>query len=135
MLAGERAGARVVEHGAARGEEDAPRPIGPSDVLDRRHQGLRHHHHALAAAVGRVVDLQMTPAGIVAQLVEGDLDHAACPRPGEHAGGERRAEDLRKERQNVDPHAWPAPTSAELRAAPPASRRSCRSAPRLDDRV
>ena len=72
------------------------------DVLDRRHQRLGLHHHALATAVGHVVHLQVATAGVVAQLVQRHLQHAELARPLERTDGERPAEHLGEERDDVD---------------------------------
>jgi hypothetical protein len=64
---------------------------------------LRSHDHARAATVWSVVDSAMTVEGVVAEIVDAEVDEAALPRPAEQ-GDIEHGEELRKDRHDVDAH-------------------------------
>ncbi len=73
-------------------------------ALDRRDQRVRLHHHARAAAVRRVVDGAVAIAGEVARVDEVDVEQARGARLAQQAGGQRRLEQLREQRDDGDAH-------------------------------
>src|SRR5262249_13349422 len=73
-----------------------------------------HHHHALPAAVRHVVHLEVTPRGMVAELVQRHVEDTQLARPLEGPHGERSAEqlgeegdDVRAQRQSSSPGSGP----------------------------
>ena len=69
---------------AARAEQD-PGRAGPGDRLERRDQRLDLHDHAVAAAIGGVVDGAVPVGGEVAQLVQPDVESPPRDRLAEQA--------------------------------------------------
>jgi hypothetical protein len=87
-------------------------------LLDRREQRLGLHHHARPAAVRRVID-GAVPIGREVARVDGvDGDHAGFAGPADHAGGERRPDQLGEDRDDRELH----PVTSGARGGLPADR-------------
>ena len=103
LLADEIEHALLTERSALGREVDAAGGMIGVDRLDGAAHGLRHHHHARAAAEGIVVALAVAVLGIVAQIDDGDLQLSVALRPPENARFER-GEHFGKEGENGDLH-------------------------------
>jgi hypothetical protein len=73
-------------------------------VLDRGDERLGLHYHALAAAVGDVVDDGVLVGRVVAEVVHGDVEEPILARDADGARGERAAEELGEDGEEVDLH-------------------------------
>ena len=90
---GELAGQRLVE--------PAPTGTEQEEGTRRRHclhgpeDRLRAEHHSRAAAERWVVDRSVAVGGVVAQVMETEIDQAVLTRPTEQAPGKRGLQQLR----------------------------------------
>lgn len=66
-------------------------------------QRLAHQDHSRPAAEGSIIDLAVTVVGVLADVVEGELHHAALLGSTEDARTQDRRKHLRKQGEDVDP--------------------------------
>ena len=69
-----------------------------------RDDGLDLQHHALPAAVRRVVGHAMSAGRMVAHVAHVDLDETTRDRLADQARGERRRKEVRKQREDLEAH-------------------------------
>jgi len=97
------AGERLVEAAAAGGHEEHA-ACGCAKALDGFEDRLALQHHALAAAVGRVVGGAVFVARPVAEIVAVEGDETALLSFADHAFSQRCGGDGGEEREDVDAH-------------------------------
>ena len=73
-------------------------------MFDRLEDWCRLHHHAGPTAEAVVVDLAMLVVGVVADIVETDLDQALALSSGNDALRHRALEHSGEKRQHVEAH-------------------------------
>ena len=75
-----------------------------SELLDYREERLRLHYHALAAAVGFIVDLPVFIVRIVAKVVDAQGEQAVLLRAPHDTLAQWAAAHFWKDRDDVDEH-------------------------------
>src|SRR5436190_24346607 len=75
-----------------------------TQIFHSRKNRLRFHHHSLAAAERRVVHDVMLVRRPVPQVMDSKIDNPIFLSAFHDAFGKRRATDIGKQCQNVDPH-------------------------------
>ena len=104
--AGEVASDRLIEAPAAGGKEEerAGQVLALFHALDGGEQGLGHEHHARATPERRVVDGAARVGGAGAQVPHPQVEHASLARPTDEARPAVPLDEVRKDREDVDPH-------------------------------
>ena len=103
VLVGEFLGHRLAKRLARGGEEDGIcGVIGASQLIESLKERLALHEHALAAAVGRVVNRAMPVMGPVAQVVGRKLKIARLAGPAHDGQGHDGLEHLGKDAEGLD---------------------------------
>ena len=103
VLVGELLGHRLAKRLARGGEEDGVRRvIGASKLIEGLKERLALHEHALAAAVGRVVNRTMPVMGPVAQVMGRKLKVARLAGPAHDGQGHDGLEHLGKDAEGLD---------------------------------
>jgi hypothetical protein len=74
------------------------------DSLHCAKKGLGLHYHAGTSAEGSIIDLTMFIAGVVAKIVDVNLNQACLDRAPHYSKIKDPVKDLRKDRYNIKPH-------------------------------
>ncbi len=72
--------------------------------VERRGKRFGHHHHPGATAERSVIDLSVDSLAVLPQIVEHDVERAVLPGLAHEACVEGRCEELREDRDDIDPH-------------------------------
>ena len=103
VTGGQLAGHRLVEPSAAGGEQQ--QRTRRVRRLHGREDRLRPHHHPGPTAERRVVDGAVAVVGVVARIVQPQVDHTPLPGAADEREVERPGEVVGEDREDVDAHA------------------------------
>lgn len=99
------------------------------DAFNRTGEDIDTHYHAGPAAERVIVDALVAAGGVVANIVDYQVEEAGLPGAFQDGDIERASERLREEREDIDAHQLPGPPTWPVSAAVRCSTASARMRP------